>query len=144
MKPTVFIATPIAAFASRCDYDEFRAYLIGLAEKLKASVTIFSAALTVPDVLSYDSPASSARQDFLTIEKSEFFVLIYPQNIPTSALVELGYALALKKKILILTVNRDTLPWMLREIDDVYNHVKVHFLTPDWAGLEHTITGFIV
>jgi len=144
MKISVFIATPIAAFPSEKEYEKFRTKLKILSEKMSEKVDVFSAALTVPSFSAYSSPALSADQDFNNIKNSTHFILIYPQAVPTSALVELGYALALKKKILILASSRENLPYMTRELDDVYSNVQISCLYPDWDDIENVIASFLV
>ena len=142
MSFSVFIATPILAF-QREEYKKFREKLKVLAGKISEHVTVVSAALTVSDFLAHNTPALSATQDFNDIENATHFILIYPRAVPTGALVELGYALALKKKILILATDRELLPHMAKELDDVFFDVQISRLSPDWENVEHTISNFL-
>jgi len=44
------------------------------------------------------------------------FILHYPKQVPTSALIELGFALAYKKRILIIASHISTLPFLAQGI----------------------------
>jgi hypothetical protein len=144
MKPIVFIATPIASFTDKKEYNSFRIKIKALAKKLQKNVNVISKILNISNASNYDPPSLSAKNDFRDIDNSSFFVLIYPQQMPTSALVELGYALALKKKILILTVSQDVLPYMLKELDEAYSNVQISYFPIDWTGVEDTIFHFVL
>jgi len=143
IKPIVFIATPIAGFADKNEYNAFRSKIKALNRKISKKINVISEILKVSDVSGYDSPSLSASQDFANIEDSSYFILIYPQKIPTSALVELGYALALKRKILILSTSQEILPYMLKELDKVYDNVKISYFPFNWDGVEDIIYSFI-
>ena len=144
MKPTVFIATPISGFVDESDYAKFRTKMKTLVRRISKKANVISEILDVHDVSTYESPALSVERDLENIEVSTHFVLIYPQKSPTSALVELGYALARRKKILILTLNQDTLPYMLKKLDNVYTNVKISYYTDeDWRDVENIIYGFV-
>jgi hypothetical protein len=49
------------------------------------------------------------------ISKSENFVLFYPEKVATSALIELGFAIALKKPVHIFVPQKDIMPFLLRD-----------------------------
>jgi hypothetical protein len=143
MKPTVFIATPIAGFTDEKEYNVFREKIKVLSMKLSEKVSVISEILNVPSFSKYESPYESAIQDFKNIELATFFVLVYPQKVPTSALVELGFSLALHKKILILTTDQETLPYMLKEVDKVYSNVKISYFPSGWDDVDDTIYKFV-
>lgn len=60
----------------------------------------------------YASPEESAITDLNAIENATHFILFYPYKTSTSALIELGYALALRKKILIAVPDLKELPYL--------------------------------
>ena len=143
MKPKIFIATPIAGFSDEKVYNNFRIKIKALTRKLDKNFSIISEILNISNVASYDSPSQSAAKDFQNIESSSIFVLIYPQRMPTSALVELGYALALKKRILIITTEQGILPYMLKELDKVYSNVQISYFPNGWDDVDDIIYTFV-
>ena len=79
------------------------------------------------DIADYDSPAASAAKDFNNVLNSEYFILLYPQRVVSSALIELGYALAKGKKILIISSDKNALPYMALELDKIYHNVTIKY-----------------
>jgi len=142
MKPTVFIATPISGFEDENEYGIFRRNIKTSIRRLSKKMIIISELINISDATAYESPAMSVEIDLKNIENSSYFVLIYPRKTPTSALIELGYALAKKKKILILTKNQETLPYMLKKIDNVYSNIKISYYSDD-CNIENNISNFV-
>ena len=52
-------------------------------------------------------------------------MLLYPKEVPTSALIELEYAISRKKHILILTSDFNILPYLAKGLNDVYTNTRV-------------------
>lgn len=124
----IFIATPIAGFLNKEDYKKYRrlieAVIVEL-KNIKGLGNIYCEITNLDDVYNYDTPAVSAMKDFNNILNSEYFVLLYPQRVVSSALIELGYALAEGKKILIISSSKEALPYMALELDKIYSNVKI-------------------
>ncbi len=51
------------------------------------------------------------------LRAAHLFVMIYPGKIVTSALVEVGYAMALRLPCLLLVRDRDDLPYLLKQAE---------------------------
>ena len=62
-------------------------------------------------------PEKSIKDDLASIANCDMFILHYPRQIPTSALMELGFAIALSKRIIIITPKRNLLPYLAQGID---------------------------
>ena len=62
------------------------------------------------------------------IENSRYFILIYPEKVVSSALVETGWALCLKKPIIIFHKQKENLPFILQNPDYVRNMVSVKMI----------------
>lgn len=60
----------------------------------------------------YDTPEKSILMDLKSIQECEVFILHYPMQAPTSALIELGFAIAFNKKIIIITPKTSMLPYL--------------------------------
>lgn len=104
---------------------------------------IFCAALDVYENGEFDSPTESISKDLYGISNCDCFVFVYPQKIASSALIELGYALALKKPILMVAQSYDDLPFMAKGLADLYDHVAVGYDKPFSTNAESIVLKFI-
>ena len=132
----VFISTPIAGFDNEQKYETYRKSIMSLYNVIKNQVgkeNVFAAFANAASFSEYDSPEESAKIDIIAIEGCDLFVLLYPRKIPTSALVELGYALAKEKKIVLVSPNLEVLPYMVQGLPHAYSE-KVIWLPDDDLG----------
>lgn len=108
------------------EYRKLREWVLALSETLFGnSIGFYSAILHVKSLDTLDKPVDSARFDLSEIRNCSLFILLYPQKTASSVLVELGYALALKKRTLILCPTKHELPFMLQEIDKAVSNVNI-------------------
>lgn len=124
MNNKIFISTPIAGFESEQQYLEYKKRLEEVGRALQASLgeeNVYGAFWNVKDFSSYDSPEESARKDLENIRVAEGFILFYPLKVVTSALTELGYAIAMGKKVLIITSDIHFLPYMVQGFQELDN-----------------------
>lgn len=118
----LFISTPIAGFEDEQEYLTFRDVILRLIEQMKQCDNvgkIYCALADVSDIDTYDSPADSAVKDLNALQDSTHFILFYPYRVISSALIELGYALADNKKILIIVSQKKDLPYMAQGLGEV-------------------------
>jgi nucleoside 2-deoxyribosyltransferase len=80
-------------------------------EKIRKSYSVYPKLENVNDVETYDSPEQSVKKDFKAIEDSDVFILLHPKKMQASSFIELGYAYALDKKILIVS-EKENLPYI--------------------------------
>lgn len=119
----IFLSTPIAGFGDELEYKRYRQWLLEIRKKLcekYGAKNVVAAFFSAKDYDSYDSPSKSAKEDITEIKSCDVFVMFYPQKKATSALVELGYALAKSKKILIVSPEIDILPYMVQGFHEAY------------------------
>lgn len=117
MNNKIFISTPIAGFDSEQQYLEYKKRLVEVGRALQCSFgveNVCGAFWNVKDFSSYDSPEESAKKDLEDIREAGGFILFYPIKVVTSALTELGYAVAMNKRVLIITSNIHILPYMVQ------------------------------
>lgn len=129
MCKTFFISTPIAGFNDEKQYLEYRKILGDICNNLKAEFgerSTYAAFLDVADYDSYDLPEDSAKIDLEQLQKADCMILFYPIKVVTSALTELGVALGLNKKVLLVVPNIQILPYMVQGIPALIpNRVKL-------------------
>ena len=145
-KNNVFIASPIAGFLTNQDYDKYSNLLKEVVENLKRRNNIgniYCEIANITNILEYDSPAKSVVKDFKHIKESDFFILLYPQKIVSSALIELGYAVAENKNILIISPYQEILPYMVLGFEEVYKNIKVKITEYSYQNLLELINNFI-
>jgi nucleoside 2-deoxyribosyltransferase len=107
----IFLAAPISGFDNIDEYKEYRNRVILLIKELRKLFCVCSELEKVDNIETYDSPEKSVKKDFQAIEDSDVFLLLHPHKMQTSSFIELGYAYALNKKILIIA-EKEELPYM--------------------------------
>lgn len=123
-KPRIFLAAPISAFPNECDYQSYRTIILNLIKVLEQDYIVESELTKIADVSAYDNPATSAEKDFKSIDFCDFFLLHHPQKMQTSALIELGYALAKEKKVIIIS-DKKILPYLTLGLPEISKIVKI-------------------
>lgn len=142
----LFIASPIAGFVNESDYHTYKALLQSVIieiEKISSLDNIYCELIRINNFSEYDSPATSVIKDIANIDASQYFLLLYPQKVVTSALIELGYAMAQKKNILIISSEKQILPYMVHGLDTVYDNIKVEIKEFTFEILINSIKHFI-
>ena len=143
----MFIASPIAGFTSEADYNKYKKLIKSVVGKIKKNNNnlnnIFCEITNINDISEYDSPASAVTKDLYHIDESEIFVLLYPKKVVSSALIELGYAISKRKKILIIASSKDILPYMVLGLDQVYPNIKVEITEYTFENMFNLINKFI-
>lgn len=117
MSTSAFIATPISAFPSARELQRFRTWLmetLSIVRDRCPDFSIESEVLGIETTEDYDDPSASAIKDFRSIDEASHFILVYPEPIASSALVELGYALARDKPSLVIAHSIAGLPSIVK------------------------------
>lgn len=112
IKQKIFLAAPISGFQDEHQYTIYRENVLSLISLLSDRYDICSEIQNISKTESYDTPEESLEKDFSEIEKADIFMLLHPMRMQTSSLIELGYACALKKKLLIVGRKED-LPYLV-------------------------------
>ena len=126
-KKTLFVATPISALPSNEDYILFRDWVLMLNEKIINSGyfdKVFCIASKVKSQSSLNDPIQSLKGDIAELSEASDFLFIYPMETATSALIELGYALAKNKNIKIVHLRQASLPFMATKMDQVFDNIE--------------------
>ena len=112
----IFLATPISAFTDPTEYNTFRQNVIRLIAALRDRYSVYCEIERVADSDDYDTPAEAVIKDFGKIDEADIFMLVHLKKCQTSAFMELGYAFARGKEI-VLVGPKDALPYMALGLD---------------------------
>lgn len=108
----IFLSTPISCFKNSDELNEYKKMVMSLVSVLKNEHIVCSEIETIRDETDYDSPEKSISTDLDSISKCDIFIFHYPKSMPTSALIELGFAIAFNKRIIIITPDKKILPYL--------------------------------
>jgi len=128
-KYDLFVSTPMAAFGTSGEYEKFREATLDTIRGIKRSCAfsdVFFAGQEISSFKEFESEDLSVVQDYAALKNSTNFILIYPQKLATSALIELGWAMVMKKPIIIFAKNKDDLPFLMKNADAVYKNIAIY------------------
>lgn len=132
----VFLSTPMAAFKTDEEYKTGRAQFKKVFDALKNSgLTVYWASEKIESMQDFDTLDVSVLDDLTALMQSRRFALIYPQKLPSSALFEAGYALALNRFSHYFVRDRDDLPFLMRELAGSNPNVRIH-TDQDWKDYD--------
>lgn len=141
----IFLSTPVSSFEPE-EFSRFKALFNSLSkiiERKTPGYRVFCAAEGIASLNQLEDSKYSAITDFQRIQSCAGFVLFYPKPLATSALVELGFALALEKRILIITPAKVHLPFLCRKLDMLYDFVEIQVADINGANMADLISEFI-
>lgn len=124
---TLYISTPMASIGEP-EYKLQHEFLLKLEEVLKdiGFKQIISPAITIEKQEQFDGSTKANFDNYKEMKQVDSFLIIYPKPMPTSVLIEIGYAIALSKKIVIFTKDQSNLPFMLKEADSTIPNLKIY------------------
>lgn len=110
-KIKIFLAAPISGFKDESQYKKTRESLLHLINHLAGRFQVYSEISNISSIASCDTPEESAIKDLGKINESDIFIIYHPMSMQTSTLIELGYAVAKQKRIIIIA-KPDMLPYL--------------------------------
>lgn len=120
MNKKVFISTPISGFKDVISYGKFRSFILHIIESLRgAGFEVCSEIESISTAADYISPTKSIEEDFYNIKSADIFLFIHPMIMQTSSFIELGFACANNKRILIVG-NKSDLPYLAKGLEASY------------------------
>lgn len=109
----------MAGFKTREEFDLSRYRINSVIDRIIGGTglqRIYYAGKTIGTSADFSPSDDALEQDLGALQRSKALLLIYPDKIATGALVELGYAMALKQPVAILVRSHEDLPYFLRHI----------------------------
>jgi len=125
----LFVSAPMAAFDTDGEFSSSRNAIFDVVRGIKKSCNfenVFYAGNEIESFKDFDSADLSVIDDYDATYNSKYFLLFYPKKLVTSALIELGWAMAFKKPIIIFYKNKDDLPFLMKHLDGAYRNIKLY------------------
>lgn len=122
---TLYISAPMSSIDDKT-YRELRENLLRLKTQL-VNIGFLDIQCPLFDKTSsivFDGKTKAIKENFVKMKQVDCMIIIYPQNVPSSVLVEIGYGISLCKKTVIFY--RDKLPYILEEAGETISHVKTY------------------
>ncbi len=124
-KNTIYVSTPMASISAP-EYQEIRNLTIELKKSLKriGFNNVICPILRKKDPATFDGKTRAIKETFTNIKNSSCLLVIYPKEVPSSVLVEIGFGIALRKGIAIFY--KEKLPYLLEESGNAISHVYTY------------------
>lgn len=122
---TIYISVPMASI-SETEYEELRKNLFLLKDILNkiGFKEIICPMLTIDNKSNFDGQTRAIKTNFTNMKKVDSMIVIYPRKLPSSVLVELGYGLALCKRMVIFY--GEELPYIVEKAGENIEHIKTY------------------
>lgn len=126
-KNTIFVSAPMSSISSD-DYKELRDFILRLEKILRkiGFTDVFCPILDKEDPSHFDGKTKAVKDNFPLMKQANSFLIIYPKKIPSSALIESGYGIALSKKMVIFYNAKEGLPYMLESADKYIPNINTY------------------
>lgn len=129
MKYDVFVSSPMASLADDKQYKKDREKVLSVMKALQTECKFNSciyAGRNIESIEKFEQPDDSLRDDFRNLRESKYFVLLYPEKLASSVLLEAGWALAFGKPSVYFVPKREVLPFLLRQAGHTFNNIKIY------------------
>lgn len=132
---SVYLSCPMASVKEE-DYKAIRSLVLKIPSILKescAATDVYVPAENIKTPDDFDEPEKAANDNFGKLKKAEVLLCIFPKPVATSMLSEIGYAIALNKKIIIFVLKRyrSKLPYFLKDGEKSIPKLKIYEYSKD-------------
>ncbi len=123
---SIYISVPMASIQKDLEYSELREFLIDLKQTLKkvGFKDIYCPMIDKEDKDHFDGKTKAIKENFTILKQVDSILVVYPKKLPSSTLVEIGYGIALSKKMVIFY--SDGLPYMLERVGNYIQNVSTY------------------
>jgi nucleoside 2-deoxyribosyltransferase len=117
----VFLATPMSGFGDDAAYARHRTTMLEAVQIIRDAGIgpVYFAGEQIASTSEFTAEQEAFLKDFDALRASSVFCLVYPQRVISSALIELGVALALDKPTYVFTTRRKNLPYLVSSAEAV-------------------------
>lgn len=121
----VFLSTPISCFENSEQLSLYKRDIKKLLFALKEKHSVCAEIENIANNDDYDAPEKSIDSDLAAIRECDVFIMHYPKRNPTSALIELGFAISEHKRIIIVVPQADILPFLALGIQSALSDSRI-------------------
>ncbi|MGD8358175.1 MAG: hypothetical protein PVG42_08970 [Lysobacterales bacterium] len=128
-KYDLFVSAPMAAFETDSEFKSSRAAVFDVVRGIKKHChfqDVYYAGSEIESQKEFDSADLSVIEDFDAAINSKYFVLFYPKKLASSSLIELGWAMAYRKPIIVFYKNREDLPFLMKHMEGAYRNIRLY------------------
>jgi hypothetical protein len=125
----LFVSAPMASFETESEFKSSRDAIFDVVKGIKRSCSfddVFYAGTEIESFKEFDSADLSVIEDYDATYHSKYFLLFYPERLATSALIELGWAMAFKKPIIIFYKDHEDLPFLMKHLEGSYTNIRLY------------------
>lgn len=126
-KRCLFISSPMASIKKE-QYPEFRNNVISVKQSIEKYCDfseIFYPGEEIPCQDNFDGDLKAIEVNFSRLKECEYMLVIYPRKLSSSSLLEIGYGIALSKKIVVFCPKREVFPYMFQSADKKINNINI-------------------
>lgn len=132
---SVYLSCPMASVKEE-EYKLIRSLVLQIPSVLKDycdATDIYTPAEHIETQDNFDEPEKAAIDNYEKLKKAEVLLCIYPKPVATSMLSEIGYAIALNKKIIIFVLKKfkNKLPYFLKDGEKSFSKLKIYEYSKD-------------
>lgn len=128
-KNTIFVSAPMSSINNKDNYDELRASIIEIKNALM-EIGFGEVHCPMIDVVTprqFDGKTKAIKRNFPLMKQVDSMLVIYPWKNASSALVEMGYGIALTKKMVVF--HGEGLPYIMDEAGVSIANIKTYSFT---------------
>jgi len=143
-KYDVFLSSPISSHQSVRKYQTHREKILAVVETLKESCgvdNIFYYGAQFTTYKGFTLPSENLKEVYGILRNCQNYVLIYPERILSSCLIEAGYALGQGITSVYFVRDKKDLPYHLQVAPQVFDFVKIYEYE-NYQALLNTIKRF--
>ena len=119
---TLYISAPMSS-VSEFEYYDLRDFLLSLKPILEkiGFTRIICPHYYNPDYNNFDGSTKAIKENFIELKQVDSMIVVYPESAPSSVLVEIGYGIALCKKMIIFY--KEDVPFILKDAGNNISHI---------------------
>lgn len=128
----VFISYPMKAINDKETRRKLGEIIGGVNNCLRNHFPHYTIFASQDDELEGNESLIHLTDDFEVLKKSKEYILIYPEKLASSVLLELGCALCMKKMVTIFVKKEEDLPYLVKKrLDELDTSIKVEVYPSD-------------
>lgn len=113
---SIFISSPMAGYDNNQKYTDYRTLILNVRNVLvkeKNAKNVIYAGSRIETINDFEDKGLSLQMVYRYVQQCKSFILIYPEKVASSVFLEVGWAIAMRKPLVLFVRDRDDLPFLL-------------------------------